>query len=237
MKTAFVDLDGVVFRSKRALGVVETRILHWVKKKTESPTLLHAREINRNAYTLYGHTYPGIKTMFPESAATLQDFNDYVYSSDTLAEAFELAISDSSISDQRRDFEEFVHGCKESGTKIYVLTNSPRSWASAALSALACSSVGVDGIFCSDDPSFETSECEFDDSSVLKPSVRSFASAAKRAIEAENATDVRPTFYFVDDSSVGCSVANGLMGWNAFLFDGEKHSLSKDVLKWVRTDL
>jgi FMN phosphatase YigB (HAD superfamily) len=237
MKTTFVDLDGVIFRSKRALSVVETRIVQWVKKKTDSPTLLHANEVNRRAYTSYGHTYPGIKTMFPESAATLEDFNDYVYSSEALAEAFDIAISDSTISEQRKDFESFIHGCKESGVRVYILTNSPRSWASTALSSIACSSAEVDGIFCSDDPIMKKSDSEFDDSSILKPSIRCFSSAARRAISNEKTSDEKLEFYFVDDSAVGCSVARGLMGWKTFQFDGSKHHLSNDVLKWVKADI
>jgi FMN phosphatase YigB (HAD superfamily) len=227
--TALVDLDGVIFKSKRSLSVVENHIVRWVKKKADVPTLLHANEINRRLYTAYGHTYPGVKYEYPNADVTFEEFNREVYSTEMLAEVYDIATSDPETKKHKADFEAFLKGCTESDISVYILTNGPRSWASLALSTLSIDNEYIDDIFCSDDPAAKS--LEFGDECVLKPSIRCFATAAKRVVA--RSID-KPAFSLVDDSKVSCAVARGILGWSTFEFDGEKHALSTDVLKWIK---
>lgn len=236
MKATFVDVDGVVFRSKKALRVVEQSIVRWVKKKADVPTLLHANEINKRAYSSYGHTFSGMKAMYPEADITLDDFNREVYSGETLAEAFDAAISDPSTMSHRSDFANFLEGCSSSKIPVYLLSNAPRAWVDVALTSFAMSEIKASSIFCSDDFAFRSPEWGVDDASILKPSIRSFAASANRAVNFGGFGEQIPRFHLVDDSKSNCYSAREYMGWKAFLFDGDSHYLSTDVLRWLESD-
>lgn len=236
MKAIFVDVDGVVMRSRRALGVFDERIVRWVGAQIKSPTFVHAIDANREAYSTHGHTYTGIKRMFPSCTATLEDFNDFVYSPEAVQQAFDIALSDSATAQNRADLEGFLAGCAVLKIPVFMLTNAPRSWAIAALSSMAKTDLKASGLFCSDDPAARSTEWSTDDPSILKPSIRSFSKAAWRAVKCGEVNGENPSFYLVDDSKTNCSFARNVMGWGAFEFDQDKHSLSTDVLAWAMND-
>lgn len=124
-KAILLDVDGVIMRHPPTLAKVSHRIDKFVAK-TMGVSNVHGAKINHRLYKTFGHTYLGLRTMYPQTG-TLQNFNEFVYTDDVLQKihdsTYNVDVIEHIIQVQR-----FLSMCKESNIPVYMFSNAPRIW-------------------------------------------------------------------------------------------------------------
>lgn len=219
-RTLLLDVDGVVFRNKRALSVVSNRVVEYVRARANVGTYWEAKKINEIAYAKYGHTMLGLADMCPELDLSVRDFNDFVYERSVIAAAA-ASIGFDPYDRAPEDARRFLRYCDDVGVETYLFTNAPSDWVRMVRDVCGLE-FGDDRILSTDDLALHRGE------PALKPTLASFAHVGKRL--RERGDDAR--VFFVDDSAANCFMSQHYMGWPTHKFE-EGRTLSVDVAKWL----
>jgi FMN phosphatase YigB (HAD superfamily) len=220
-RVLFLDVDGVVLRNKKATGIINDRVLEYVKTRTNVSTYWEAKNINKIAYEKYGHTLIGLADMYPGLELSIEDFNDFVYTRGVISSAA-TSMGYDPYDRAPEDARRFLKYCSEVDIHPYLFSNATRGWIRMACDMYALD-MPDDRILATDDPAPAGGK------RVLKPDLASFARAGVRAIS-DHGED--SDIFFVDDSAANCFFSKHYMNWNTFRFrDG--HLLSFDVVNWI----
>lgn len=220
-RALLIDFDGVVFRNRRAHGIVGERIVEYVKSRTGVSTYWEAKQLNKTAYEQYGHTLTGLADMRPDLELSIEDFNDFVYERGVVSAAASSVCYDR---DDRPpvDARAFLRYCESIDVTPYIYSNAPKTWV-----AMGCEMYGID--VPEDRVMSPDSAAMSRGGQVLKPDLASFARAGSRALdECGEHADI----LFVDDGAANCFMSEHYMGWRTFLFE-DGNVLSYDVVKWM----
>lgn len=201
-KSLLLDFDGVLFRNTTALKQVERRSMEFTQNKV--PGFVETPSLN---YHKYGHTVHMINRLRFDQRTTLKEYNDFVFSADTMDQIFSwIDTDDLKLVDEWKMF------VADTGMTPYVFSNAPSLWVHPLLERLH-----MVGMF--EDDNVITS----DRIDCLKPSLESF----EKAIDM-SATDKREV-WFVDDSEYNVSTAKNL-GIPSSLFTGSISDLYEQVV-------
>jgi FMN phosphatase YigB (HAD superfamily) len=122
------DVDGVLFRNKHALKLIEERSTDFTRKFI--PSFQPSPQLN---YLKYGHTVQMINkithTIGRVSTTTLEEYNEYVFNDSTLNQVARLVNDD----DVTRG-EMWKHVIVRSGQTPHIFSNAPDVWVQGVLS-------------------------------------------------------------------------------------------------------
>ncbi len=124
-KVVLLDVDGVILRHPPTLNKIGKRIDSLVAK-TVGVSEEHGAKINQRLYKTFGHTYIGLRKMYPR-IMSLDDFNQSIYTEDALMSiqrcTYNVDVLESIIVMQR-----FLQTCNNAGVPVYMFSNAPRVW-------------------------------------------------------------------------------------------------------------
>lgn len=124
-KVVLLDVDGVILRHPPTLAKVGKRIDALVAK-TVGVSEDHGAKINQRLYKTFGHTYLGLRRMYPRGM-TLSDFNRFVYSEDVV-QSIERCTYNVDVLESIVALQKFLTTCQVAGIPIYMFSNAPLVW-------------------------------------------------------------------------------------------------------------
>jgi FMN phosphatase YigB (HAD superfamily) len=203
-KTVLLDIDGVVFTNRPMLNVVKTKVNKFVQKHVQSRrrngiSEAEAAVLSENMYKSFGHTLKGMWAVYgSQKDFDIDDFNDYVYDSNTLKTLSTYLYYSDDIRLQVENIERIVKKCGDQDIPIGVLSNAPASWCK-----LICKrydlEIPPDIFFTSNHPLFHTATQR------LKPDRTLYTDIAS-VVNSEQ-------IVFIDDSIINLAPVTFTKGW------------------------
>lgn len=193
-RAVLFDLDGVIFHHDEAMNKVSKRASDFISELIRTK---HAEEINRRLYKGYGHTIIGLREEYNINMS-LQDFNEFIYDSDTLASVCKLPLPMSSAI-KAMEARQAIQAVKSAGHRCMVFTNAPKIWVDMALTT-----TGLLRHFKPEDI------LSAEDFTHVKPQRQIYVDVSKKLKDLD--------ITFIDDSLL--NVANAPAEWDAYLYGG-----------------
>lgn len=148
-KSLLLDFDGVIFNNIRMNRIIQHRATLYLQNYTHMPYYV-ASKVNAKLYKKYGHTVYLMKDLieYPENI-TMNDFNDYVYSSKVLDSISEEIDNDDIYT--ANQWSDTIQQFKDNDYKVKIFSNAPSKWIERCLNVLPGDMHSIfDDCFCFD---------------------------------------------------------------------------------------
>lgn len=124
-KTLLLDVDGVIFQHKGISSAIGKRTCSLVEKVLECDTI-KAKQINKQLYTQYGHTYIGLKQIY-NPPLSLKEYNNYVYDPKFIESLHKIETTKKTQQTYKL-FEKLMLISMAYSVRCMLYTNSPLIW-------------------------------------------------------------------------------------------------------------
>ena len=193
-KVLLLDFDGVMLVNSRLKDYQSKRSAKFVCNHT----LLHpdhCKIINSTYYPKYGHSVIMVQKLF-DQRATLQEYNDYVFSMKQLKRL--QNVPDEETKNHMQGFKKVYDYCESVGMPCYVFTNAHKNWVTYF--------TDVCGLDIDPDTIIYPEHLDF-----LKPNANAYDRVEKQF-------GVGSEYLFIDDAEVNLNIPSQRTVWHPFHF-------------------